>query len=222
MTANRSMPSASATLATYVAADATSRPGDDADPPYPGRSYETQRMPSRADVGNRGAGGAPVFGVPMVPEHGEAYVVIRARVVHVQRAAVAQLEIRLTHGSGVMSESRRRGHPASVVERRATIGHPAQPEGHSAADSLSGPLAACAHPACSNVLKEVSFGCPPRRCWFSLAAARLLSRWGAVGRGSSRGRRPRSQIPNRAGPAWSFADKPPKGHAPMIFNARPA
>src|SRR5215813_9291960 len=45
MTANRSMPSASATLATYVASDATSRPADDVDPPYPGRSYDTHRIP---------------------------------------------------------------------------------------------------------------------------------------------------------------------------------
>ena len=64
MTANRSMPSASATLATSAAADATSRPGCGVDRPYPGRSCETQRMPRSAAAANSGSGGAPVLGVP--------------------------------------------------------------------------------------------------------------------------------------------------------------
>ena len=34
------------------------------DPPYPGRSCETQRMPRSAAAANSGSGGAPAFGVP--------------------------------------------------------------------------------------------------------------------------------------------------------------
>ena len=34
------------------------------DPPYPGRSCETQRMPRSAAAANSGSGGAPVLGVP--------------------------------------------------------------------------------------------------------------------------------------------------------------
>src|SRR4029453_9983441 len=64
MTANRSMPNASATLATSAAADATSRPGWGVDPPEPGRSYDTQRIPRSAAAGSRGSGGAPMLGVP--------------------------------------------------------------------------------------------------------------------------------------------------------------
>ena len=64
MTANRPIPSASAMPATSVAAEARSRPGRGVDPPYPGRSYGTQRMPSRSAAGNSGSGGGPRFGVP--------------------------------------------------------------------------------------------------------------------------------------------------------------
>ena len=39
-------------------------PGRGVEPPYPGRSYDTQRRPSRSAAGNRGAGGEPMFGVP--------------------------------------------------------------------------------------------------------------------------------------------------------------
>jgi len=66
MTANWSMPSASAMLATSAAADATSRPGCGVDPPYPGRSCGTQRIPRSAAAANSGSGGAPVLGAPVL------------------------------------------------------------------------------------------------------------------------------------------------------------
>jgi len=41
------------------ASHSLSRPGEGVDPPYPGRSYDTQRMPSRTAAGKSGLGGAP-------------------------------------------------------------------------------------------------------------------------------------------------------------------
>ncbi len=64
MTANRPMPSASATLATSPATEATSRPGRGDEPAYPGRSKDTQRIPRSAAAGKSGSGGVPVFGEP--------------------------------------------------------------------------------------------------------------------------------------------------------------
>src|SRR5438067_3489417 len=57
-------PNASAIAETSWAAKATSRPGFGLDPPYPGRSYETHRMPRSAAAGSSGSGGSPRFGVP--------------------------------------------------------------------------------------------------------------------------------------------------------------
>ena len=39
-------------------------PGCGVEPPYPGRSYDTQRMRRAALAGSRGSGGVPTFGVP--------------------------------------------------------------------------------------------------------------------------------------------------------------
>jgi hypothetical protein len=64
MTANWSIPSASATVAVSAATDATDRPRATVEPPYPGRSNDTQRNPSRSAAANNGSGGAPMFGVP--------------------------------------------------------------------------------------------------------------------------------------------------------------
>ena len=64
MTANRERPSASAMSATSAAAGATSRPGQGDEPPYPGRSYDTQRMPLRSAAVNNGSGAVPMLGVP--------------------------------------------------------------------------------------------------------------------------------------------------------------
>src|SRR5215212_9837539 len=85
MSANRSMPKASATAEASPDADATSRSGRVVgDPSYaePVRSRE------------KWFGGRPDVGRAVVPEDGEpTSCVIRSSVVGVQRAAVAQLEI---------------------------------------------------------------------------------------------------------------------------------
>jgi hypothetical protein len=113
----------------------------------------------------------------MMPEHGEAYVVIRARVIHVQRAAVAQLEIRLSHGSGVVSEPRRRSHPASAVDGEPKLDIPPSrkaiplPTRHR--EALSRMRAFCLLQRAQRSQVRLS----PLCCGFSLAAARLLSRW---------------------------------------------
>jgi hypothetical protein len=86
MLAKRSTPRASVTHAMYDAADATSRPGYDVDPPYPGRSQDIHRMPSRTEAGNKGTRSTPTFGVPW-------HVAGSGSVVHLQRAPVAELEI---------------------------------------------------------------------------------------------------------------------------------
>jgi hypothetical protein len=98
MTANRPIPSASAMPATSVAAEARSRPGRGVDPPYPGRSYDTQRMPSRSAAGKQRLGRRAEVRRPVVPEHGPAVLAaVPGGVVHVQGAPAGQLQTGLGH-----------------------------------------------------------------------------------------------------------------------------
>ena len=149
MTANRSMPSAAATLETRSAADPRSRPGSGVEPPYPGRSYDTQRRPSRSAAGKRGAGGEPRIRRPVMPEHGKfAVPLVRACVVDVEDSIVAQLQVELVHHSplprsrSIKRPSERADFIVRHVVVRASAGTPLRPQSAVPRSGLRAALAA--------------------------------------------------------------------------------
>src|SRR5215203_6992903 len=94
MSANRSMPKASATAETSAAADATSRFGRGGRPAVSGPVVGDPSYAEPVRSREKWFGGRPDVGRAVVPEDGEpTSCVIHSSVVGVQRAAVAQLEI---------------------------------------------------------------------------------------------------------------------------------